>query len=286
MLRLMWQEVADVLEAVVLEKALQLRARYNSWLEVAKAIHAAAPSSWPKTLGDSAAFNVSLEIDPLNERLKAKFPTKGNRKHTVAAARKKALAILARSQVHLPDPDTTLWNYCLPKMHEIVNKGKLSSLQRSVAAARSRAGLSRRARRRRPRPPPRDADRDARAQCASWTAGGEARRQGWRRQGRRHPDVGQGGRARPRRQLRCAHAQGAHGLGDLSHRPARRGARPEGALHEGPHLGVDHRHGLGELLGDIKPSGRTAPSTPTRSCTSSTTRPRARRTRSAGMQSS
>ena len=138
MFGMMWQEVADVLEAVVLEKALQLRARYNSWLEVAKAIHAAAPSSWPKTLGDSKAFNVSLEIYPLRDRLKARFPTKGNRKHTVAAARKKALAILARSQVHLPDPDTTLWNYCLPKMHEIVNKGKLSSLQRSVAASRSK----------------------------------------------------------------------------------------------------------------------------------------------------
>ena len=88
MFRSMWQEVADVLEAVVLEKALQLRARYSSWLEVAKAIHAAAPSSWPKTLGDSAAFNVSLEISPLNSRLKAKFRPE-DRKRTVAAARKK-----------------------------------------------------------------------------------------------------------------------------------------------------------------------------------------------------
>ena len=112
MFRSMWQEVADVLEAVVLEKALQLRARYNSWLEVAKAIHAAAPSSWPKTLGDSAAFNVSLEIDTLNLRLKAKFPYGCNRKQTVAIARKKAVAVLARSQLYKPGPDTSLWDYC------------------------------------------------------------------------------------------------------------------------------------------------------------------------------
>ena len=135
----MWQEVAEVLEAIVLEKALQLRARYSSWLEVAKAIHAAAPSSWPKTLGDSAAFNVSLEISPLSSRLKAKFPPKSNCKRTVAAARKKAVAILARSQLYKPGPDTSLWDYCIPKMHQIVNTGKLTSLERSRSDSRSKA---------------------------------------------------------------------------------------------------------------------------------------------------
>ena len=111
----MWQEVADVLEAVVLEKALQLRARYNSWLEVAKAIHAAAPSSWPKMLGDSAAFNVSLKIDTLNSRLKAKFPPQHSKAAIVERARKKAVAILARSQLYAPGPEMSLWNYCIPK---------------------------------------------------------------------------------------------------------------------------------------------------------------------------
>ena len=121
----------------MLEKALSLKARDKSWLEVAKAIHAAAPSSWPKTLGDSNAFNVSLEIDTLNLRLKAKFPANRNRQQIVALARKKAVAILARSQLYKPGPDITLWNYCIPKMHELINAGKLSSLERSVAAARS-----------------------------------------------------------------------------------------------------------------------------------------------------
>ena len=141
MFDLMWQEVADVLEAVVLEKALQLRARYNSWLEVAKAIHAAAPSSWPKTLGDSAAFNVSLEISPLNSRLKAKFPANRNRQQIVALARKKAVAILARSQLYAPGPEMSLWNYCIPKMHEFINTGKLSSLDSNGSAFRVRATL-------------------------------------------------------------------------------------------------------------------------------------------------
>ena len=78
-----WQEVADVLEAVVLEKALALKTRNNSWLEVAVAINAAAPSSWPKSLGDGKAFNVSLEVDALKMRLKRVFKPHCNRLHAV-----------------------------------------------------------------------------------------------------------------------------------------------------------------------------------------------------------
>jgi hypothetical protein len=139
MLRVMWQEVADVLEAVVLEKALALKTRNNTWLEVAKSINAAAPSSWPKSLGDGKSFNVSLKTDQLRHRFTRVFKPQRNREAIVGAARAKAVAILGRSQLYPPDPDTTLWNWCIPKMHQLVNTGKLSSLERSQAASRSRA---------------------------------------------------------------------------------------------------------------------------------------------------
>ena len=131
-------------------------------------------------------------------------------------------------------------------------------------------------------------DRDAGEPSAqAGAAGGEARRQGWPRQAAapsrcrsRWPRATSSSTAA----CRCARCPG---LGDLAHGPARRGARPEVALHQGPHHGVDHRHALGASSSATStPSGRTAPSTRTRSCTSSTTRPRARRTRSAGTPSS
>ena len=123
----------------MLERALALKTRNNSWEEVAKAMHAAAPATWPKVLGDGKTFNVSLEIGPLRERLKRVFKPRYNRTGIVAAARTKAVAILSRSQLYPPDADTTLWNWCIPKMHQIVNTGKLASLERSAGRRPSRA---------------------------------------------------------------------------------------------------------------------------------------------------
>jgi hypothetical protein len=123
----------------VLERAQALKTRNNSWQEVAEAMHAAAPATWPKVLGDGKTFNVSLEIGPLRERLKRVFKPRYNRTGIVAAARTKAVAILSRSQLYPPDADTTLWNWCIPKMHQIVNTGKLASLERSAGRRPSRA---------------------------------------------------------------------------------------------------------------------------------------------------
>ena len=137
MCRVVWQEVAHVLEAVVLEKALTLKTKKNSWKDVAKIIHAQAPSTWPKTLGDSKAFNVSLEWDALRIRLQRCFSPKApSCSVVVARARSKAIDILRRCQLYLPAEDLPLWDYCVPKMHELINKGKLSSLEASVAMTR------------------------------------------------------------------------------------------------------------------------------------------------------
>ena len=131
-----WQEVADVLEAVLLEKALKLWEALGDWQLVAEKISADAPATWPKTLGDGRDFNMSLDYEPLRFRLRRKLGGRVNRKRVVQRARAKAVAILSRSQVYAPLEHQSLWDWCIPKMHVIINIGKLNSLETSVSKSR------------------------------------------------------------------------------------------------------------------------------------------------------
>ena len=82
---------------------------------------------------------MSLEAKALCRRLERVFPPQRNRQAIVERARSKAIDILSRSQLYAPGPETTLWSYCIPKMNQLVNAGKLSSLERSRSVSRSKA---------------------------------------------------------------------------------------------------------------------------------------------------
>ena len=113
MCTVMWQEVADVLEAIVFERALQVFGQLKDWRAVAEKLSADAPKTWPKSLGDSNKFNVSTESEPLRKRLLIKLAKQSNKKKVVLSASAKALEILARTQVHLPPDSMSLWDWCV-----------------------------------------------------------------------------------------------------------------------------------------------------------------------------
>ena len=115
---------------------MQLWQASKDWRAVAQKISADAPATWPKTLGDSKSFNVSLEFHALWERLRSKLGRCKDKARAVRNARARAVAILARSQVYMPLEQQSLWDWCIPKMHTIINIGKVSSLEASVAKSR------------------------------------------------------------------------------------------------------------------------------------------------------
>ena len=90
-----------MLEAVVLEKALALKTKKNTWEEVAETITRSAGTRAGTdvvaegALGDGSAFHVSLEADALRCRFTRVFKSH-DRAATVARAQKKAIAILSR----------------------------------------------------------------------------------------------------------------------------------------------------------------------------------------------
>ena len=134
------QQVAAVQEATVAEKAAALKTNGNTWRDVAEAISQEASTRWPKALGKSSDFNVSLDVVPLTKRFERLFHwKKGSRDKIAERLRRVAVGIIKQSQVHAPPDGMKLWDYFIPKQSQIVNAGKLASLQQSVVHSRRKS---------------------------------------------------------------------------------------------------------------------------------------------------
>ena len=119
-----WQALADVLEAVLWERARSI-AHGRAWRCVASEIVVSFEMQWPAklcSLEHAKQIGVAIEIDPLYHR----FRDLAKKKVMVRDRRARAIRVLAEAgQLSLPPDGMTLWQFFKPEQNILTNKGAL-----------------------------------------------------------------------------------------------------------------------------------------------------------------
>jgi hypothetical protein len=95
--------------------------------EVAEIINRQAKTTWPAVCGDPTLFNVSLDSMALKIRFERLYKKRNSCQ--VERMRKKALAILSRTQIHAVPDGMPLWNYFQSSSNTLIPKGRLAALE-------------------------------------------------------------------------------------------------------------------------------------------------------------
>ena len=108
---LRWQDFADILEAVVWERAKTTR-HGRSWQKVASDMAKSLAKTWPLALcteEQASICAVALTADALKHR----FQKLAKKKISPATARAKAENLIGMTQLYLPPAEMPLWTYFL-----------------------------------------------------------------------------------------------------------------------------------------------------------------------------
>ena len=133
LLVLTWQDMADVLEAVVWERAKAIGHR-RSWRVVAEEMMATLNKTWPAALctpEQAASVAVKLDADLLHKR----FERLAKKSIRPGVLRRRALAVLAKTQLYSPTESTPLWTFFRTGENTVVNKGALAQKNKTLAKA-------------------------------------------------------------------------------------------------------------------------------------------------------
>ena len=132
LLVLTWQDMADVLEAVVWERAKAIGHR-RSWRVVAEEMMATLNKTWPAALcTPEQAVAVKLDADLLHKR----FERLAKKSIRPGVLRRRALAVLAKTQLYSPTESTPLWTFFRTGENTVVNKGALAQKNKTLAKTR------------------------------------------------------------------------------------------------------------------------------------------------------
>ena len=121
----MWQQLADVLEAVIWERVKKGAAR-RLWRTVAVEFVESAETEWPSKLcsfEQAQQIGVEVEVEALAKRFRRLAKKAGNMARKRAAALK---IINASGQLVAPADGMTLWQYFKPEQNTVINKGALA----------------------------------------------------------------------------------------------------------------------------------------------------------------
>lgn len=101
------------------------------WMKVAEDMVATFKSTWPAELcTEQQAASVAVTLSEMG--LRDRFTGLHKRKVVVGALRKRALAIIKKTQLYLPPDSTPLWTFFRTGENTIVNKGALAKKDASI----------------------------------------------------------------------------------------------------------------------------------------------------------